>query len=572
MTKRNTNSRFISRIFAVVIAMSLLLSMAITSNAAQATDAVNAVKSGVVNIQLWFVDHETAIEENIGYGTGFLINEKTVVTCHHVVAGFDNEWYVEYALIASELTGVKQTAQQVKEKIEIRVALKRDVYINASIKTVSDEMDYAVLTLDTAINGYTPLTLRHSTEVQQTEDVFAVGFPADIAELVENRQWDASDLVITSGTVDTVKEMSFLADDNTEDGRTYDNVNCIEHSAKIAGGNSGGPLVDSNGYVIGINAAGNSSRNIAVSISQVIDILDILGIEYKLAGKLDIEPTPTDPIVDDGVDTDKLSSLISEAKEKEEADYTEESYEELEDAIKEAEAAMKSDDQNEIDDAASKLEQVIDDLVDKKDSSSSNMGLIIIIAIVAVVIIAVVIILIVVMSKKNKKAVPASAPSASQHYAAPAPQPGPARVAPVAPPVAPVARPAQPTGETSVLNQGAGETSVLSHVAGETTVLSQAVNGGFLVRLSNNERIPISRSEFTIGRERNKVDYCVGGNTSISRLHATISVRNGKTYIVDNQAANGTFVNGVKARAGQEIELNSGDKIVLADEKFEFTK
>jgi len=49
-------------------------------------------------------------------------------------------------------------------------------------------------------------------------------------------------------------------------------------------------------------------------------------------------------------------------------------------------------------------------------------------------------------------------------------------------------------------------------------------------------------------------------------------VRNDVTYIVDNNAANGTFVNGVKARAGQEIKLKSGDKILLADEKFEFIK
>ena len=41
-------------------------------------------------------------------------------------------------------------------------------------------------------------------------------------------------------------------------------------------------------------------------------------------------------------------------------------------------------------------------------------------------------------------------------------------------------------------------------------------------------------------------------------------------YIVDNNATNGTFVNNKAAHPKEEIELKDGDKITLADEKFEF--
>ena len=220
----------------------------------------------------------------------------------------------------------------------------------------------------------------------------------------------------------------------------------------------------------------------------------------------------------------------------------------------------------------------LDDETPEPGSNSSGMGtivLVIIIVAVAVVILLVIIILIVVIAKKKK---PAPAPVAPVRQAPPVAQPRP--VAPVAPPVqrpvAPPPAPARPvapvSNETTVLNQNAGETTVLSGNAGETTVLSQAVNGGTLVRASNNESITISSADFSVGRERSNVDYCIAGNTSISRVHARFIVRNGVTYIVDNKAANGTFVNGVKARAGQEIELKDGDKILLADEKFDFKK
>ena len=58
----------------------------------------------------------------------------------------------------------------------------------------------------------------------------------------------------------------------------------------ISGGNSGGPLVDENGYVVGINSAGleNSGidlgMNYAIVADELIKILDSERIEYTMAG------------------------------------------------------------------------------------------------------------------------------------------------------------------------------------------------------------------------------------------------------------------------------------------------
>lgn len=560
--KETMRNRLLGRVLAMVMALCLIFSMAITASAATVNQAVTNAKNGVVQIQVWFSDPEAAVEHYLQSGTGFLINENTVVTCQHVVTGFPDSWYVEWAQATNAALGGNRTAAQVKENLELRVSVYRDVYVKATVKKASTEMDYAVLTLNETIHNRTPLKLRDSSELGQTEEVFALGFPADIASLEDANHYDADDVTITSGNVNKVGNMSF----KTVEGGTYDSVNCVESSALITAGNSGGPLVDADGNVIGINAAGNDTRNIAISSKQLIDVLKALGITYTSAGSNVSVDAPVDGDTDTvTLDTDELSDLIAEAEEKNAQDYTDESYKALKDALKTAKSALSATSQNEIDNAVTELEDAIDALEEyEAESSLNNYVMIGIIAFVAIVIIAVVIVLVVVLGKKKSKpqavapATPASVPT---------PTPAPA-VKPATP-----AKPVVPaTSETTVLNQGAGETTVLSQGAGETTVLSQNVNGGTLVRSNNNERIPICSAEFTVGRERSNVDYCVGGNTNISRVHARFVVRDGATYIVDNKAANGTFVNGVKARAGQEIELKDGDKILLADEKFEYKK
>ena len=159
--------------------------------------------------------------------------------------------------------------------------------------------------------------------------------------------------------------------------------------------------------------------------------------------------------------------------------------------------------------------------------------------------IAVIVIIVVVMSKGKKKT------------------PAPGYTAPTAPT-------GGFTAPTYTAPMGAGETTVLGGDAGETTILSRSANGGTLIRKRTNETITINAERFIIGRERKTANYCIADNTSISRSHVTLTVKNGATYLIDMNAANGTFVNGVKAMPNQEIALKTGDKIKLADEEFEF--
>ncbi len=80
----------------------------------------------------------------------------------------------------------------------------------------------------------------------------------------------------------------------------------------------------------------------------------------------------------------------------------------------------------------------------------------------------------------------------------------------------------------------------------------------------------VTKAAFKIGKERRRVDYCISDNTNISRMHADIVFRNGEFFIIDNNATNGTYVNGASVPAGQEMKLNNNDIIKLADEEFQF--
>ena len=52
-----------------------------------------------------------------------------------------------------------------------------------------------------------------------------------------------------------------------------DDTKIIEHSAKIAGGSSGGPLFDKNGYLIGLNTFGNDAFNFSISSDHIKELL-----------------------------------------------------------------------------------------------------------------------------------------------------------------------------------------------------------------------------------------------------------------------------------------------------------
>ena len=496
----------VRNLFAIIMALAVMMVSTIPAFADSENKAVMDARNGVLEIEMWFSDPEAGIETSTFAGSGFLINEDTVITCQHLVTSFDKSFFANWAHYITSQYGVKRSAEQVQKLSEIRVSVYRDVYVKATIKKVSEEMDYAILKLEEPIQGKTALPIRDSDTVKQTEEAFALGFPGDMKAVSEQNYYDTEDVTVTSGKVDKVGRMGFTAWTIIIDGegnydykeRAYNNVDCVESSAYLAGGNSGGPLVDAAGNVIGINAAGDGTRNFAVSSKQLTNVLKALGITYTEAGA---------PVV------------TTQAP---------------------AESTTNADKST----TTSKPEPN-----GKKLSTGAIVG--IAAAVAAVVIIAIIIILV---SKKNSAPAPSNGPSPAGGFTPPAPTP-------------------DSKTATGAGAEGSEGTTVLSGNASDpnaTTVLGASAASAYLLRTSNNEKIYITKSYFKIGKDANRVDYCITGNPAVSRFHASIVSKNGQYFIVDNSTTNHTYVNDSMIPANVETQISNGAKIRLADEKFEF--
>lgn len=482
----------IKSIFSILVCALLMFVSTIPAQAATTDQAVLDARNGVVKVLVYYNNEQKA--RGVGTGTGFLINEETIVTAAHVI---DDQ-------VSIDENGNKKTYKVTK----VTVVAVGDIEIEAKKVYVSKERDFAVLKLKQKINGKMILPLGTPNGFDTTSTVYALGFPSvsekGLWDYIEHFNYSATDVTVTSGNVST------LTQENS--------IDFIQHMAQIDSGNSGGPLIYSNGSsvsVVGINVQtryitnefGNSTSSYyySIHIDELIEALDTLGVEYTAAGQTGSNP----PATTEPTTTTKTTETTTEPI------------------------------------TGSGPEPIL----------SKNM--IICIAVVAVVVIAIIIVLIVVSSKKKNAPVPSPNGSTGGFT----------------PPVPPTNVPPQHTATGPNSSAGAEGTTVLSQNMGDanaTTVLGASATSACLIRTSNNERINITKPYFKIGKDANRVDYCISGNPAVSRFHASIVSKNGQYFIVDNGTTNHTYVNESMIPANVETQISNGAKIRLADEKFEF--
>lgn len=89
-----------------------------------------------------------------------------------------------------------------------------------------------------------------------------------------------------------------------------------------------------------------------------------------------------------------------------------------------------------------------------------------------------------------------------------------------------------------------------------------------IVRLDTGEVIEID-GIVRIGKDRSYTTYLIEGNTTISRRHAELKIKDGDLYIKDKGSTNGTFLDGVRLKPEVPVKVKKGQIIMLSNVKFE---
>lgn len=397
-------------------------------------DKLEQVAKNVIEIELIYRD-EGGEAHVLHAGSGFFIGTaesapQHVLTSDRVVS----LWEEEIDLI--------QQPEDGESNLEIRIVVKQDVTITATVVTSSEEMGFALLSLEQPIYDRTYMVLNDTFECPETEmEIFSVGIPHG-AESESSAQ---------------ISRGNLLGLEETEAGSTW------VHDSYRNEGYIGSPLVDAEGTVIGINQT-NAGADVleATQITEILPVLDALGIGYMTTTK-----------------ETELQNMMTVSSN-----------------MSGAEAAGEKFNRTPV-----------------------------FLIVGTVVFITGIITLIAMIKTKEKRA--------------------------------------------EKKKKKAEELTVM-HAAPVFEKNTRTREEVALIRVKTGQREIIVKESFWIGKERGKTDFYIGDNSAVSRMHACIMKKEAGYFLREYQAINGTFLNDERVYPGDEKQLNSGDKIRLADEEFEF--
>jgi putative serine protease PepD len=181
-------------------------------------------------------------QESQAEGTGFVYDSKgDIVTAAHVVDGASS----------------------------IKVHFKDGTSATATLVGKDDSTDTAVIKVSVASSELHPLAIGSSAAVQPGDEVVAIGSPFGLTE------------TMTAGIVSAI-DRTITAPNN------FSISGAIQTDAPINHGNSGGPLLDASGKVVGVNVQidSNSDGSEGVGFSTPIDTVKSVADTLISGGKV----------------------------------------------------------------------------------------------------------------------------------------------------------------------------------------------------------------------------------------------------------------------------------------------
>ena len=218
----------LKRVFSLFAVFAVIFScMTLTVSAGSATDAKNSVVA-VIN------------QSNTGYGSGFAIGQvgkpvEYIVTNNHVVHG---DWGNTTATVAFDLASNEA--------------------VSANIYFYDADKDVAVLRLPQPTEKRQAMVLRPMKYVDPDDSFAALGYPGN--QFTDWPKYNTDDITVTKGGI--------------KKSDRVDGQDVYMLDLTITHGNSGGPLVDSHGQVVGINTFGLKDDNYAIAIDELLDVIN----------------------------------------------------------------------------------------------------------------------------------------------------------------------------------------------------------------------------------------------------------------------------------------------------------
>ncbi|MDR1922596.1 MAG: FHA domain-containing protein [Candidatus Adiutrix sp.] len=191
-----------------------------------------------------------------GWGSAYLVStDGHWVTNHHVVASPDYYYFI--------LRGLSPTI---------------DV-LPLTVQWKDDDKDLAVGKTDPP-SGVAPLVFADVEHIAPAMSVRSVGFPGAADQLSRMLGLEDAQGYLSPKITNGVLSNSFVVDEGTK---------MWQHDAIISGGNSGGPLINECGQVVGTNSMGHTQRaelNGAIDLRELLPELERMNVAYTQAAGL----------------------------------------------------------------------------------------------------------------------------------------------------------------------------------------------------------------------------------------------------------------------------------------------
>jgi S1-C subfamily serine protease len=253
---------------------------------AEAPGNVLTAKESVVRIYTTFTDAKGKVQDISG--SGFVVDKGLIVTNYHVAYPPQGRSIVSYVADGGLFKGKLKKAEVIAELPDRDLALLK-------VDALSDRPPLKILMKGAATDsGPSP--------VKDGQDVYAIGFPSlsdewsleKVLKQEETKDLKAEDFIAMEKDLTTpeqqegeVSKMTSTREWGFEGAfkSQITAVNIIQHSAKVNPGNSGGPILNKCGAVVGVNtmiaANGINTVNKALDVAELAVFLDTNNVKYQ---------------------------------------------------------------------------------------------------------------------------------------------------------------------------------------------------------------------------------------------------------------------------------------------------